>query len=381
MKILFIIDQYDNDNNGTVISAKRFANVLRQFGHEVRFVSPGVETEEKYAVRKLNIPFFNGIIEKQGMTLGKPCKVVLRKAIEWADVVHFLMPFWLSYKGRQIAEEMGVPNTAAFHVQPENISYSLGFGKSKLANKLLYKFFKKFFNKFNHVHCPSPFIASELEKYGYNAKLHIISNGINECFVYRKLPKPPAEAQKIIIVMIGRLSNEKRQDLLIDAVKKSKYSEKIQLVLAGKGPKHKKYEKLGSKLTNPVIIKFFSQQELLDLLAMADLYVHASDAEIEGISCIEAFASGLVPVISDSIKSATKQFALDERSLFKNGCSDDLALKIDYWLDNEKERKNMEIKYAEHGKQFGIETYVKKFENMLLEAYNVETDNYPSLLS
>ena len=42
--------------------------------------------------------------------------------------------------------------------------------------------------------------------------------------------------------MIGRYSNEKRQDVLIDAISKSKYADKIQLVLAGKGPEEKKYK-------------------------------------------------------------------------------------------------------------------------------------------
>lgn len=56
--------------------------------------------------------------------------------------------------------------------------------------------------------------------------------------------------------MIGRLSNEKRQDLIFEAISKSKYSDKIQLVLAGKGPKYNKYKKLGEKLVNEPVISF-----------------------------------------------------------------------------------------------------------------------------
>ena len=41
-----------------------------------------------------------------------------------------------------------------------------------------------------------------------------------------------------------------------------------------------------------------ARDELRRLINMCDLYVHASDAEIEGISCMEALACGLVPVIS-----------------------------------------------------------------------------------
>ena len=101
---------------------------------------------------------------------------------------------------------------------------------------------------------------------------------------------------------------------------------------------------------------------------MTDLYIHSADAEIEAISCIEAFACGIVPIIANSTKSATPQFALDERSLFEAGNSDDLAKKIDYWIENEIERKQMEIKYAEHAEDYRIEKSMKKIEGMFEDA-------------
>ena len=168
--------------------------------------------------------------------------------------------------------------------------------------------------------------------------------------------------------MIGRLSNEKRQDLIFEAISKSKYSDKIQLVLAGKGPKYNKYKKLGEKLVNEPVISFFDKEHLLELLGMTDLYRHSADAEIEAISCIEAFACGIVPIIANSPKSATPQFALDDRSLFKAGNSDDLAKKIDYWIENEAERKQMETKYAEHAENYRIEKSMKKIEGMFEDA-------------
>ena len=97
---------------------------------------------------------------------------------------------------------------------------------------------------------------------------------------------------------------------------------------------------------------------------MADLYVHTSDAEIEAMSCMEAFACGLVPVIANSPRSATPQFALDERSLFPAGDSDTLARRIDWWIEHPKERKEMELRYAEPAKQYALEESIKKTEEM-----------------
>lgn len=369
MNILVVIDQYDGANNGTTISARRFVENLRKDGNEVRVISTGKQDKDKYVVKELKLPpIANKIIKSQGMEFAKPNEEELRKAIEWAEVVHFYMPFLLSRKGLKICEELNKPRTTAFHVQPENITYTIGLGKKTKVNDQIYYLFRdKFFNRFNHIHCPSKLIADELSKHGYTAKLHVISNGIEPDWVYNRAEKPEELKDKIVITMVGRLSAEKRQDLLIEASKKSKYSNKIQLVFAGNGPMKKQYTKMGEKLANKPIMDFFKKEDLKKLLSYTDLYVHTSDAEIEAISCIEAIATGLVPVIAKSTQSATKQFALDERSLFEAGNSEELKNKIDYWLDNAEEKQKMEKEYAKFAENFKIENSIHKMEEMFRE--------------
>lgn len=369
MNILVVIDQYDGANNGTTISARRFVENLRKDGNEVRVISTGKQDKDKYVVKELKLPpIANKIIKSQGMEFAKPNEEELRKAIEWAEVVHFYMPFLLSRKGLKICEELNKPRTTAFHVQPENITYTIGLGKKTKVNDQIYYLFRdKFFNRFNHIHCPSKLIADELSKHGYTAKLHVISNGIEPDWGYNKSEKPEELKDKIVITMVGRLSAEKRQDLLIEASKKSKYSNKIQLVFAGNGPMKKQYTKMGEELANKPIMDFFEKEDLKKLLSYTDLYVHTSDAEIEAISCIEAIATGLVPVIAKSTQSATKQFALDERSLFEAGNSEELKNKIDYWLDNAEEKQKMEKEYAKFAENFKIENSIHKMEEMFKE--------------
>lgn len=377
MKILIVIDQFDDANNGTTISAKRFAEGLINLGNEVYIVSTGEPKENKYVVKKMPLPIIvSKIVSSQGMTFAIPNKDVLTEAISKVDVVHFYMPFVLSHQALKIAEELKIPHTAAFHVQPENITYTIALGKNTKVNDKIYEFFRdKFFNRFTHIHCPSNFIANELIKHGYTAKMHVISNGVGPDFKYRKNDKKEEYKSKFVITMIGRLSNEKRQDLIFEAIAKSKYNDKIQLILAGKGPKLNKYIQLGEKLANEPVIDFFDKEQLLNLLGMTDLYIHSADAEIEAISCIEAFACGIVPIIANSEKSATPQFALDDRSLFEAGNSGDLAKKIDYWIEHEDERKEMEYKYSEHAENYRIEKSMKKIEEMFEEAIREYREN------
>lgn len=370
MKVLLVIDQFDNANNGTTISARRFAETLGRHGNEVRVVSTGEAADGKYVVKELPLlPLANWIVKKQGMCFAQSDRRLLEEAVGWADVVHFLLPFWLGMAGVKVAERLKVPHTAAFHVQPENITYTLGMGRWAGLNDGLYKGFNRlFYNRFTHIHCPSNFIAGELRRNGYTAQLHVISNGVDPAFTYRRLPKPPEYRDRFLILMVGRLSNEKRQDVLIEAVKKSRYANHIQLILAGKGPNRRKYEEMGRGLRYPPVMGFYTKDQLRDLIATCNLYVHAADAEIEAISCMEAFCSGLVPVISNSPKSATPQFALDDRSLFRSGDSDDLAAKIDYWASHGDERRAMGRRYSEYGKRYGIDVCVEQIEEMFRQA-------------
>ena len=362
MKILLVMDQYENANNGTTISARRFAEGLRKRGHEVKILTTGTEGEDKFIVKTLRLPIgISKIIKSQGMSFAVPNKDKIKEALQDVDIVHFYMPFWLSRATLKMVEELKIPHTSAFHVQPENITYTIKLGKNDFVNKKIYSEFRDdFFNKFRHIHCPSQFIADELKANGYTAKLHVISNGIEDKFKY--MPKEPHD--KIYITMVGRLSGEKRQDLLFEAIKKSKYEKDIQLILAGKGPKYKQYVKLGENLTNKPIIKFVDEKELMKILQKTDLYVHTSDAEIEAISCLEAVACGNVPIIANSNKSATPQFALDERSLFEAGNSDDLAKKIDMWLEDEEELERMRKVYSESAEKYRIEKSMEKIEEM-----------------
>src|SRR5690606_20042 len=125
---------------------------------------------------------------------------------------------------------------------------------------------------------------------------------------------------------------------------------------------------LAHRIDVPVNISFYSKQELIELISMADLYVHPSDAEIEAISCMEAFASGLVPIIADSEKSATVQFALDNRSLFKAGNSEELAMKIDYWIEHDEEKKQMEVIYSKTARKYDLDECVYRIEDMFKDA-------------
>ena len=376
MNIIIVTDYMDCFTNGTVITAKRFAAGLRNHGHNVRIIAYGATEEDAVSLNKRYCPIVSEIAKKQNITFGKFDKMKIKEAFQTADVVHLIMPVSLERKCKKLANSMGIPATTAFHVQPENISYAVHLGRYKKINDFLYWYLQfSYFRKFDYIHCPSKFIAEQLKKHGYNEKLYIISNGYDPDFIPCKhsTKNPYFE-----IISVGRYSSEKNQQIIIQAISKSKYKDKIHLTLCGKGPNEKKLRKLSDKYLNgSVSFEFLPKEKLIQRLQHSDLYIHSALAEIESISCIEAIACGIVPLIADSKRSAATQFTLDERSLFSSNSTDDLAEKIDYWIEHSEERIEMSDKYAEYAKKFSLDYSIIAIEKMFTRAIenNLHTAN------
>ena len=365
MNIVLVMDQFGHSNNGTTVTARRLAKNLHANGHKVTVLAAGASEIGKINAKKHSIPIFQKLIESQGMFFAKPDPLLYYEAFKDADVAHFFMPFRFCREGVKYAQQMNVPILGAFHVQPENITSTLFLEKFDWVNQYLYRwFYKRFYCYFDYIHCPSQFIAGQLVAEGYDAETRVISNGVDHAF--KPIAVERGNSSTIQVVMVGRLSREKRQDLVIKAAQRSKYADKIQLVFAGKGPCRRKYVKLAkrSKLPHPPIFQFYSQEELLRVLNSSDLYIHASDVEIEGISCLEAMACGLVPIISDSQLAATRQFALDSNSLFAAGDPEDLARKLDYWIEHSDEKKALSQQYIAQQNNNRVDACVKQMEDL-----------------
>lgn len=353
MNITVICDVLGEANNGTTVAALNLINSLKEKGHNVKVVCPDKEREGQqnfFVVPVRNCGFIiNKILENNNVKLSKPDEKILTKAIKDADAVHIICPFVLGRRAIKIAQKFNIPVTAGFHCQAENFTAHIGFMKNGLVNKIVYnRFYNKVFKHCDAIHYPTQFICDQFENsIKKKTKGVVISNGVSEeFFEHKKEFCRSGEGEgKFRLVCTGRFSTEKAQHILIEAAGMSKYKDRLQIAFAGQGPKKKKLQKLAEKLKVDCTFNFYSREKLIELLCTADLYVHTSYAEIEAIACLEAIACGLVPVICDSDKSATKAFALDEHNLFTLGSPSSLAQKIDFWIENEALKKEYAQKY------------------------------------
>ena len=372
MKIAIICDNLGEPNNGTTIAAYNLIEHLKSAGHEVRVVSPDENPDNEpgfYSVPHANLGRLpNKVLRDNGVSLAKPERSVLEAALDGVDAVHVLFPMALGWLAAEIAQERGIPLTASFHCQAENLTSHIGLMHSKAATRTVYTLFdKKVYSKCTLMHYPTEFIKNEFLKYTHcKTPYRIISNGVNPMFFKKEPVKRVSD--KFTIICSGRFSREKAQHVLLKAVGKSKYRDNIKLVLAGSGPLEQKLRRLAEKLKLDCDMNFYKREELAAILRGADLYVHTAIAEIEAIACTEAIVSGLVPVICDSKGSATRFFALDEHCLWKKGSAKELRNKIEYFYEHPEAREAYRKLYAEKAGAFDQRECMKKMEQMLKDA-------------
>lgn len=369
MIVTIICDIPLSRSNGTAVAAGNLINALKERGHEVRVVCPDENLwgkEGYFITQKRNFGPFNKYVAKNGVTLAKPDEKMLLKAISGADIIHCIMPFSLSAAAVRIARELNIPVSAGFHCQAENVTNHMGLEGSRLANKLVYRrFYRRIYSKCDCIHYPTVFIRNEFERQcNKRTNGYVISNGVDAEFFGCK--KGTKKDGKFTILCTGRYSHEKAQGVLIDAVKKSAHEGEIRLVFAGSGPMEAELKKRAEGLTNPPVFAFMSRSELVKTIEKADLYVHTANVEIEAISCLEAICGGLVPVIADSDKSATRGFAMGANNLFKPGDADDLAKKIDFFIDEPYEAEKCRLLYMGFAGRFEKERCMDEMENMLV---------------
>ncbi len=375
MVITFVCDVLGKENNGTTIATMNVIRSMQQKGHTVRIVCPDEDKRGMpgyYILPHINFGPFNAYVSNNGVTLAKADEEILRSAIEGSDLVHFNLCGEASAIAVGIAHEMGIPCTASLHSQAENFTSHVGLENLELANKVVYKeLYRRLFSKVDAIHYPTQFLRDDFEKrVGVRTNGYVISNGVRSDFHKIKVEKPEKYKDKIVILYSARLGPEKDHTTLIKGIQKSKYSDKIQLILCGTGPLEKKIRKMCEKLANPVDIGFHSHEDMIKIINYSDLYVHSSVIDLEAISALEAIACGLTPILSDSKQAAIRYFALDPMNLFKHKNPKDLAKKIDYWIEHPKEKKANSKKYLGYSKRFDFDLAMDAMEEMFVDTAN-----------
>ncbi len=376
MKIVIVIDSW-NKGNGCIVTTHRLVDELQLRGHQVSLVSTSGEEARKfngpfYEVPGFYLPGVKESMKNMEFLFAKGKKKTLKKAFKGADLVQIQFPYFIAKYAVRVANKMNIPVIGACHIQSQNMTGAMGKD-----NKVLDWFFNTWFNfelfkRVKAVHCPSVFAADLIKSKGSNSHFRVISNGIPKRFIPIENPvRPDFFEDKFVLMNVGRHALEKNQEIMIDAVLKSKYQDNIKLLICGKGETSDSLIHRGNELRVKPLVRYISEEEKHLFLNTADMYIHTSGIELESLSCLEAIGCGLPCLIEDSPLSATSQFAIDESFIFKT--IEELTAKIDYWYENRDSLPKVREQTLLGAEKYRIENSINAMEelyNDVIKTYN-----------
>ncbi|MFN8291830.1 MAG: N-acetyl-alpha-D-glucosaminyl L-malate synthase BshA [Chitinophagaceae bacterium] len=138
-----------------------------------------------------------------------------------------------------------------------------------------------------------------------------------------------------------------------------------KLLFVGDGPERSTAEDLGRELGVCDEIRFVGKQEQMeDILAIADLFLLTSEYESFGLAALEAMAAG-VPVISTNA-GGLMEINVDGETGYTANVGDvkEMCLKAIAILKDDEVLRSFKEKAAAHARQFDINRIVPLYENL-----------------
>lgn len=248
-----------------------------------------------------------GVVTKPVGAIRK-VKNILKK--ENPDVVHSNTPLTIGFAALCASKTLGIPLVGTLHtLLPEMAKYYPPL-KLKLMGEILgWQIYNHYYNLCNLVTCPTSIVKRILLEKGVRRRIVLIPNGVDidrfhpsESMGELFRAKYGIPNNNKVVLFTGRLSFEKRVDLLIIAFKKVlRDIPEAFLLLLGNGPIKNALVNLVKRLKIANRVLFLGGIEHDDELIpaiynAADIFVLPSMFETQGLSALEAMACGKMVV-------------------------------------------------------------------------------------
>lgn len=311
MRIMVVTDQYEPMVGGVPAVTSELARGLAERGHAVALVVPSPRWRGWLARTGQVSVTYRGSLRwpwYEGMRLGcLPAGSARRLIASFRpDVAHIHSPATLGVMARIGACQQRVPVVYTNHYLPANVRGSAA-ARSRLVDALFYRHVVGFSNRCAYVTAPTATALGLLRERGLRVPSAVLSNGVD---LRRYSPGPPDDrirqryglsAGRPLILSVGRLSPEKRLDVLLDAAARCDVD--AQLAVAGAGPDEARLRARARRLGLAGQVRFLGfvpGSDLPGLYRLADVFAIASEAELQSLTTMEAMATGLPVVAVDA---------------------------------------------------------------------------------
>jgi len=384
MRVLIANDQHWPMKSGVATAARTLAQGLADRGHEVLVVAPSQtgrgysEYDENYnimRIRSFGLPFRKNL--RVSVTYDREMRRVLDEF--QPDVVHVHTQLTVGLSMLRAAVHRQIPVVATNHVMPDNMIKNIKILSpiSRPVSYILSEYGTMLYRGAKRIVMPTESALGLFNISRIEAPAVAISNGIN---LNRFKPlKPNAELyekfnipkDKTLVTYIGRLDEEKHIHILVHALELLHWSGRdFHAVIVGAGNADEGLRELVDLLRlndNVTFTGLVSDEDLVQLHRVGDVYVMPSPTELQCLAMLEAMASGKAVVAVDA--GALSELCLNGENGYLINVDDIEAMAngIMDLLDHPKRRASFGKRSHEIAKQHDVKVVIPRFEKLYEE--------------
>lgn len=394
MRIALFTDTFPPEINGVANSTNILRNELEKHGHEVYVVttfsgSGHAKWDDDGKILRLagkELKFLYGYV------MTSPFHVFAMDEIRKLDldVIHAQTEFGVGIFARLCAKQLHIPLVSTYHTTYEDYTHYVNFINSKtvdeVAKKGVASVSKLYGDSSMEVIAPSLKTKNMLEGYHIRKNIDVIPTGLElDRFSPARLDMQKRHAiraefgftdEERLVIYVGRLAKEKSMDIVINGFKKAiDQGTIIRLLIVGGGPDEENCRSTVERLGISSYIKVAGPRpacDIPDIYRAGDAFVSASLSETQGMTFIEALASGLpILVRKDEVLEG---LCIEGKtgSYFTN--ENDLAQKLKMLLELDQDKlAEMQRQAVEVAKPYSAEVFYEKVIKVyerVIEAYH-----------
>ena len=304
MRIAFFTDTFYPQINGVSNTLSYLSRYLQGKNIEHVFFAPdyGFESDECAGLPVTRFKGFRPMIYPECRIAYVPLEKMTGLLSDFApDVVHIATEVGMGLAGLRAATALGLPVVMSYHT---NFDKYLRFYHLTHLGEALW-LYMKWFHSFALANlCPSRDTMESMKRRGFQ-NLGIWSRGIDLDRFHPSHNSPELREKlgagdKTVFLYVGRVSVEKGLDVLIQSIRtvNESHGDRVQFWITGDGPFLKEIASMN--LPNVVFTGEKRGAALAQIYASADAFVFPSGTETFGNVLLEAMASGLPPICTDS---------------------------------------------------------------------------------
>lgn len=291
MRVAIVSEAFLPVVNGVSNSVCRVLEHLRRTGHEAIVIAPGAGPDSYQGtsvvrVAALDLPVVDSL------PVGLPTRKV-RTALQdfRPDVVHLASPVIVGARGLWVARRLGIPTVAVYQTDVAGFASSYGLG---FAARTAWRWTRRLHGAADRTLAPSSWAAQALADHGI-PRVHRWARGVD---TVRFRPSRRDEGLRarlapdgeLLVGYVGRLAPEKKVLRLAGLCDLPG----VRVVVVGDGPDR---AELARRLPGAAFLGFLEGDELAEVYASLDVFVHCGPFETFCQAVQEALASG-VPVLA-----------------------------------------------------------------------------------